>query len=218
MDYDRVTFAGRRLDIFFLLSLCDSLILLGKNGSFTRTSEGQEKKRNKARATQWKATQSGTSKETRTNKAERPYLSTTWDMHLGRWLGDAAATPHGGCSAPAHRLRVPRSPLRYFHPLPPPFALSLFLRPTTGFFLHLGSARQSVPGVCTHSAQRPPCPTLLFAGSRPRESSYVVSSCRVASSRWRTFADAPRFLRLFSGGDTGRRLGAENAKEKKTAS
>lgn len=137
-------------------------------------AKDKEKKRNKARATQWKATQSGTSKETRTNKAECPYLSTTWDMHLGRWLGDAAATPHGGCSAPAHRLRVPRSPLRYFHPLPPPFALSLFLRPTTGFFLHLGSARQSVPGVCTHSAQRPPlgAPTLSHPAVRGQPTSW----------------------------------------------
>lgn len=150
-------------------------------------------------------------------------------MHLDRWLGNAAAaTPHGGRSALAHRLHVPRSPLRYFLPFLPPFCLSLFFSPTTSFFLHLDSAHRSVlfpqSRVCAHTPRsdlhsvRPPCPTLLFAGSRPRESSYVVSSCRVASPRWRTFADTPRFLRLFSGGDTGRRLGAENAKEKKTAS
>lgn len=113
-----------------------------------------------------------------------------------------------------------------------PFSTSLFSPPAPGPSLFLSSSvqlpvsfsisvpRVSLSRVCAHTPRsdlhsvRPPCPTLLFAGSRPRESSYVVSSCRVASPRWRTFADAPRFLRLFSGGDTGRRLGRKCKRKK----
>lgn len=80
---------------------------------------------------------------------------------------EAAARLRTGCTYPVLHFAI-------FTPCPRPFSLSLFLRPTTGFFLHLGSARQSVPGVCTHSAQRSPlgAPTLSHPAVRGQPTSW----------------------------------------------
>lgn len=119
-----------------------------------------------------------TNKEMRTNKAEYPYLSTTWDMHLDRWLGNAAATPHGGSGALARQVaRTPFSTSLFSSP--PPTLLSFSLPLSNYQFLFPSRFRasvrpvSSVPGVCTHSAQRPPlAPTLSHPAVRGHPTSW----------------------------------------------
>lgn len=119
---------------------------------------------------------------------------------------EPAARLRAGYAHPVlHRLPSlpPRHPLARSSSLPSSLSHSLALSRSLARSLSLvpllplfpsraGLFSVCVPGVCTHPVQwhsgglhsvRPPCPTLLFAGSGPRENSYVVPSYRVTPSR-----------------------------------
>lgn len=120
----------------------------------------------------------------------------------------------------AQVARTPFSTSLFSPPAPGP---SLFLRPTTGFFLHLGSARQSVPGVCTHSAQRPPlgAPTLSHPAVRGQPTSWEQLRRIVLPRSIATVEDLcgrSTILEVILRRWHGSSARAENAKEKKTAS
>lgn len=135
-------------------------------------------------------------------------------MHLDGRIGNAprlhpmkaAARLRAGCAHP---------PPSFFATSPPP-PVSLSLSPSLSLSLSLLSLHLSFSlfratacsqfvsrVVCTHPVQWhgaassdlvcPPCPTLPFASSGPRESSYIVSSCRVTPSRRRTSRPRKRF-------------------------
>jgi len=120
-------------------------------------------------------------------------------MHLDGWIGNA---PRLHPMKAAARLRAGCAQLLFSTPV---FLLChLTATPCVSHSLSLRLRRvtvcsQFVSRVCTVSPYsgtvrrplfgvNPPCPTLPFAGSGPRENSYVVSFCRVTPSRLRTSA------------------------------
>lgn len=124
-------------------------------------------------------------------------------MHLDRRIGNAprlhptkaAARLRAGCAHP----RSP-SPSSFFATSPPstpcyPLCLSLFLPISRNDLFSV-----CVPGVCTHpvqwhrAASSTLSSTLPAAGSGPRESSFIVSSCRITPSRRRTSRSRNRIV------------------------
>lgn len=133
-------------------------------------------------------------------------------MHLDGRIGnaprlhplEAAARLRAGCAQPPFSTPV----FLLCHLAATPcvsHSLSLRLRRVT-------VCSQFVSRVCAHTPYsgtvrrppfgvNPPCSTLLFAGSGPRENSYVVSSCRVTPSRLRTSRPRNRIVEIISSGD-----------------
>lgn len=115
--------------------------------------------------------------------------------------------PQHACAQVARTPRLPSLP-SHCHPqsLFLSLLLSLFLlslRLSFSLFRATACSQFVSRVVCTHPVQwhgaassdlvYPPCPTLPFASSGPRESSYIVSSCRVTPSRRRTSRPRKRF-------------------------